>query len=219
MNPLDPKFHILPRSEKDIWPQLAPARGLGFVLYEGTAIALRLGHRQSVDFDFFSQGNLDKDSIRQGLAFMRDATLIQDERNTLTVLTRDKVKVSFFGGLGFGRYGEPDVTRDGVLAIASLDDLMALKVKVILQHSELKDYVDIAEMIKANVSLAKGLSIATDMFKPDFAPGIALKALVYFEEDNLKLLKKEIKKTITKAVEKVAMLPSVARISDTLTNR
>jgi hypothetical protein len=33
---------------------LGPARSLGFVLYGGAAIALRLGHRQSVDFDFFS---------------------------------------------------------------------------------------------------------------------------------------------------------------------
>src|ERR1700722_5386299 len=155
-----PPLDVLPEPQRKLWPELAGTPD-HFVLYGGTAIALRLGHRQSVDFDFFSQGNLDKDSIRQGLAFMGDATLVQDERNTLTVITRDKVKVSFFGGLGFGRYGEPDVTRDGVLAVASLDDLMALKVKVILQRSELKDYVDIAEMIKANVSLAKGLSIAT----------------------------------------------------------
>ncbi|MDF1482816.1 nucleotidyl transferase AbiEii/AbiGii toxin family protein [Extensimonas sp. H3M7-6] len=33
--------------------KLRPAPAMGFALYGGTAIALRLGHRQSVDFDFF----------------------------------------------------------------------------------------------------------------------------------------------------------------------
>ncbi|WP_373321508.1 nucleotidyl transferase AbiEii/AbiGii toxin family protein [Rivihabitans pingtungensis] len=40
---------------------LAQASKLGFVLYGGTAIALRLGHRESVDFDFFSDRPLDRD--------------------------------------------------------------------------------------------------------------------------------------------------------------
>jgi hypothetical protein len=39
---------------------LPPAQRLGFVLYGGTAIALRLGHRSSVDFDFFTADPLKK---------------------------------------------------------------------------------------------------------------------------------------------------------------
>ncbi|MBN9405087.1 MAG: nucleotidyl transferase AbiEii/AbiGii toxin family protein [Burkholderiales bacterium] len=52
---LKPRLDVLPRAQQRLWPQLSKVRGLGFVLYGGTAIALRLGHRESVDFDFFSE--------------------------------------------------------------------------------------------------------------------------------------------------------------------
>ena len=49
---IDPKFDILPAAQQQIWNALAAAPRLGFVLYGGTAIALHLGHRRSIDFDF-----------------------------------------------------------------------------------------------------------------------------------------------------------------------
>ena len=42
---------ILPRVQQQLWPELSATVAMGFVLYGGTAIALRLGHRPSVDFD------------------------------------------------------------------------------------------------------------------------------------------------------------------------
>jgi hypothetical protein len=48
----EPKFSILPAAQREIWPSLPPAQQLGFVLYDGTAVALHLGHRESLDFDF-----------------------------------------------------------------------------------------------------------------------------------------------------------------------
>ena len=44
-----PKLETLPKPQQEIWPHLKPAIDLGFVLYGGTAIALQLGHRESVD--------------------------------------------------------------------------------------------------------------------------------------------------------------------------
>jgi len=58
----------------------------------------------------------------------------------------ESLKVSFFGTIGFGRIGEPECTDDGTVQVATLDDLMATKVKVILQRIEAKDYRDIAAM-------------------------------------------------------------------------
>lgn len=48
-----PKLEILPRAQKELWPKLAELPQ-HFVLYGGTGLALRLGHRVSIDFDFFS---------------------------------------------------------------------------------------------------------------------------------------------------------------------
>ena len=53
MNSFQPNLEILPKSQQQLWQQLKPVSELGFVLYGGTAIALQLGHRQSIDFDFF----------------------------------------------------------------------------------------------------------------------------------------------------------------------
>ena len=48
-----PHIGILPSSQQEIWPELSPITQMGFVLYGGTAIALQLAHRFSIDFDFF----------------------------------------------------------------------------------------------------------------------------------------------------------------------
>src|SRR5579871_5278515 len=66
----DPRLDVLPAAQREIWPQLRPALALSFVLYGGTGVALRLGHRQSVDFDFFRAEPLDKDEIRRTFEFI-----------------------------------------------------------------------------------------------------------------------------------------------------
>jgi hypothetical protein len=53
-----PRLDILPPAQRTLSPHLIQVPG-HFVLYGGTAIWLRLGHRQSVDFDFFSDAELD----------------------------------------------------------------------------------------------------------------------------------------------------------------
>ncbi len=91
---------ILPPAQQALWPQLAPVTRLGFVLYGGTAIALRLGHRSSVDFDFFTDEPLDPDALRGAVPLLDATTTLQESVDTLTVLTPDTgsggVKLSFF---------------------------------------------------------------------------------------------------------------------------
>jgi Nucleotidyl transferase AbiEii toxin, Type IV TA system len=115
---LEPKTDVLPAVQKEIWTSLAPAPHLNFVLYGGTAIALHLGHRVSLDFDLFRTDSLDKDEIRTRFQFVRGAIVLQDAPETLVVLAvrpAGSVKVSFFGGIGFGRVNDPLPTCDGTL--------------------------------------------------------------------------------------------------------
>ena len=51
------------------------------------------------------------------------------------------------------------------MQVASLDDLMAHKLKVILQRPEKKDYLDIAAMLVAGVALERGLAAAHQLFR------------------------------------------------------
>jgi hypothetical protein len=222
MGTFQPHMEILPAAQRRLWPELTPARALGFTLYGGTAIALRLGHRASVDFDFFSEKALNHSAIAADLPFMAQATVLQEERNALSVLVpygdaeHSHVKLSFFGTIGFGRVGEPDATDDQVLQVASLNDLMATKVKVILQRAEAKDYRDIAAMVNAGVSLSGGLAAAREFFGPNFQPSESLKAMVYFQDGDLHTIGNVEKNILIKAASAVRDLPQVKVISTAL---
>src|SRR6185437_14384980 len=72
-----PHLDILPPSQRQLWPELGPSSVLGFALYGGTAIALRLGHRPSIDFDFFTDRPLRKNELYAALPFLRRSTLLQ----------------------------------------------------------------------------------------------------------------------------------------------
>lgn len=209
------RMEILPSAQQRLWPVLGPAASLGLVLYGVTAIALRLGHRTSVDFDFFTERSLDRKTMKTAFPFLAGATTLQDQPEALTVLVpggkdqNDFVKISFFGTVSFGRVGCPEMTEDKVLWVASLDDLMVTKVKVILQRVEAKDYQDIAALLKAGVSLSKGLAAARALYGHDFQPSEALKAMVYFEGGDLHRLASDDKETLIKAASLVRDLPTV----------
>ena len=61
---------------------------LSFVLYGGTAVALHLGHRQSLDFDFFAADPLNKTQLQASFAFMRDARTVREDPNMLVISAR-----------------------------------------------------------------------------------------------------------------------------------
>ena len=215
-----PHTEILRPVQQQLWAELKPTVSLEFVLYGGTAIALRLGHRTSVDFDFFSNKKLNRNVLYQAFSFLNQSIVTQDEKNALSVIVpygnseHLGVKVSFFGMIDIGRVGEPDLTEDGILQVASLDDLMATKLKVILQRAEAKDYRDIAQMIKVGVSLSKGLASARKMDQLAFQPSESLKALIYFEDGDLNTLTETEKEILIKAATAVRDLPAVTLLSD-----
>ncbi|MHB8287915.1 MAG: nucleotidyl transferase AbiEii/AbiGii toxin family protein [Acidimicrobiales bacterium] len=68
---------------------LAPTVDLCLVLHGGTAIALRYGTRESIDFDFFGSRPLNKDRLRAAMPQLVGSGLaIQDEPDALTVSIR-----------------------------------------------------------------------------------------------------------------------------------
>jgi hypothetical protein len=57
-----PRLDILPPSQRTLWPELDTTPD-HFTLYGGTALGLRLGHRVSLDFGFFSRMAFDPDAL------------------------------------------------------------------------------------------------------------------------------------------------------------
>jgi hypothetical protein len=77
-----------------------------FTLYGGTALALRIGHRQSVDFDFFSRTGFDPAILAREISYLAGAEPVQVVSHALTcrVERGGPVLVSFFGNLQLGEY-------------------------------------------------------------------------------------------------------------------
>jgi hypothetical protein len=210
----EPKTDILPAAQRELWPSLAPAPGLSFVLYGGTAVALHLGHRVSMDFDFFRSEPLDKDELLAAFPFLNDAKTIQEDRNTLVfsvTMPSGIVKVSFFGGITFGRINEPLLTADSTLLVASREDLLGTKLKAILDRAEAKDYSDISALLANGASLEKGLGAFAAMFKKD--PSLPLKAIGFFKDGDLPTLPEADQDRLRQARDKVSEVPKL-QISD-----
>jgi hypothetical protein len=215
----EPETEILPKAQQEIWPLLTPASGLSFVLYGGTAVALHLGHRISVDFDFFRTEPLDKKDIETSFTFMRAAQTIQEDENTLVVMSpmqSGPVKVSFFGGVTIGRINEPLRTSDATLLVASLEDLLVTKLKTIMDRAEAKDYRDISAMLSAGISLEKALGAFAKMYGKD--PGLPLRAMGFFRDGDLPSLPKSDQDILRKARDRVSEIPDVAITHGSLAN-
>ena len=220
--PFVPHMNILPPEQASLWPELASVHAHGFVLYGGTAIALRLGHWQSIDFDFFLSRPFTKQTLFNSFDFLQQAKVIQESKDTLTVLVptdeNTEVKILFFGDVNFGRVGTPDMTPDNVMLVASMDDLLALKLAVILQRIEAKDYIDIAAIVEAgnDTVLAKGLAGARALYGKAFQPAESMKALTYFKGGDLKMITLRDRENLIEAVTQVRELPVSDIISHTL---
>ena len=98
-----PNLNILPTTQHALWPDLGETPE-EFTLYDGSALALRLGHRTSLDFDFFSNASFDPDELARRIPYIRDAERVQVWAGHADCrVERDgPVLVSFFGGLGLG---------------------------------------------------------------------------------------------------------------------
>ena len=160
-----PKLDILPAVQRLIWEDLNQIPR-SFVLYGGTAMALRLGHRQSIDFDFFSNERFGPGDLPWSLGSPRESRVDRRGDNTLLVVAdrSGPVRLSFFGDVGMNRIQDPDPVADNELQVASLLDLTASTLKAIQQRAEAKDYRDVAAALDAGVDLAEALGAATAAF-------------------------------------------------------
>ena len=188
------RLDILPAAQRRLWDELAEVPP-EFVLYGGTAIALQLGHRQSVDFEFFGSRSLDPARLSLALPFLSGATITQREPNTLSCNVRrgGEVKLSFFGLPGFRRLRPPIMAPDNGLQIASLLDLAGTKASVVQMRPEAKDYIDLDALLTNGIDLPTALAAARVIYGVQFNPQITLKAMTYFDEGSLRKLSPDLK--------------------------
>ena len=199
---MTPHLEVLPPPQRGFWDAHARSVPEGWVLYGETAIALRYGHRSSVDFDFFSDRELNEDALRREVRPLRDGTVVVRRPDTLIVaapVDDGEVRLSFFGSIGFGRVGEPD-RMPGKFPIASPLDLLATKLKVLLQRVEARDYLDVEVLLRGGLSLNQGVSAALALFPDQINPLDVAKTVGWFKEGDLDArLPEGVKKFLTAA--------------------
>jgi hypothetical protein len=212
MTAFSPRLDILPAPQQRLWGELIEVPP-SFTLYGGTAIALYLGHRESIDFDFFGNEHFDPVRLRQRIPFLHDAdTLLLDVNDLTCVVDRGGlVQVSFFGVPEIGLVEAPTVVDSIGLKIASLVDLAGMKAAVVQKRAQVKDYIDIDALITSGLDLSTALAAGMIIYGRGFNPQITLKALTYFEDGDVKTLPQATRRRLLDAVQAVDLdrLPSL----------
>ncbi len=172
-------LEILDTQRQSLLPKIVEV-GQGFYLAGGTALALQLGHRDSIDFDFFTTGDVDTTSLWQQIETVfigHHLQKTQEEKDTLSLVLDGDVRISFFGY----HYPllEPVIPANG-LELASVLDIGCMKLSAITGRSTLKDYVDLYFIFK-KMNLATLLEASSKKF-PTLDQALILKSLVYFDD-------------------------------------
>lgn len=160
--------------------KLELARERDFYLAGGTALALQIGHRDSIDFDFFRHDPFDTEELFRHLArSFRDQRVVkvQDEQDTLTVTVDERIKVSFMA------YPYPMLepcVDAGPFGMASVADIGCMKLSAITGRAAMKDYVDLFFILQ-RMSLTELLQLCGRKL-PRLDRALILKSLVFFDD-------------------------------------
>ncbi len=184
-----------------------------FYLAGGTALALRIGHRLSVDLDLFSPT---LDAVEPLLTTLRASLpglVITSTAPRTLEGALDGVEVSFFG-YAFPCLRPPQRPAPDLLPLAAVEDIGAMKLAAIASRGSRKDFVDLWFMVKGGLSLA----VALDLFTQKYAAvdvGHVVRSLAYFDdaerEPELRLLRPapwpEVKSDLRAWVEDLLAAP------------
>ena len=148
-----------------------------FNLVGGTALALQLGHRTSIDIDLFSLNSFSPQELYEELKNIFSVTITMERKNTMLTIIND-VKTDFITH-AYPLLQEP-IQQEGIRMLG-LQDIAAMKLHAIIQSGKrLKDFIDIYFLL-AHYSMQQ----MVDFFSIKYQymnPMIALKAVNYFDD-------------------------------------
>lgn len=170
-------WEILDPIRQKLLPKLVVAKAYGFYLAGGTALALQLGHRTSVDFDFYAPKKFDEMRFETDLVQQLNGFKVTQRSSGTLIGQVQRVDLSFF----YYPYPllEPLIATES-LNLVSVADLAAMKLIAISQRGVRRDFLDLYVIAKD-----RGLSSVFDWTRekfPQFDPYVCLKALTYFED-------------------------------------
>jgi hypothetical protein len=180
---------VLTKPAAELFPSLN--RFPGFYLAGGTALALQIGHRVSVDFDLFSNDEIDRALLQRvrRVFTAADISALVNNPDELTLLVNG-VKVTFL------RYPFPPretLVMYEKVPLLSIEEIAATKAYTIGRRGSYKDYVDLYFVIAERyVTLPDIIEGAEEKYGSDFNSRLFLEQLVYvadLEDAEIQFLK------------------------------
>jgi len=147
-----------------------------FFLVGGTALALQIGHRVSIDIDLFTPQPFDKELLLNALFSEFDIS-VESEGDQLLLTYIEEIKVDFVK-MGYPIL-YPTVEIEGI-RLLDIKDVAAMKLKAIAQRGSKKDFYDIY-FLSEILPLAEMLTIFKTKFA-QFEVFHIVKSLTYFED-------------------------------------
>jgi len=148
-----------------------------FYLAGGTALALQLGHRKSIDLDFFSSTFPNEKELIKNIEKFNPQILNQTPK-TLDVLIND-TKVSFL------EYNYPLISRletFNTTKLASVMDIACMKITAISSRGSKKDFVDLNEILKTTTLQKIFLNFEKKYLNVKYQKAHLLKSLLFFQD-------------------------------------
>lgn len=145
-------------------------------LVGGTALALQLGHRKSIDLDFFGTVDCEAEYLRESIAGIASLTILKESPHIYIYIV-DGIKVDIVN------YKYPwldDVVLEQGLRLASVSDIAAMKITAIIGRGTKKDFIDIAFLLH-HFSLEEILHFYAAKYN-DSSVFMAMKSLAYFDD-------------------------------------
>ena len=191
---------ILDPKRKKLLSKLGFLNKQGFYMAGGTALALQIGHRTSLDFDFYTEEKFDPKKLRE--KFDKKFKKVQEIyiAEDILGLDADGIKMSFF------RYSYR-LVRSYVqmedICLASKEDIAAMKILAISQRGKRRDFIDMYFLIK-EFGLREIIEFTKEKY-PMFNIYVGLQGLLYFkdaDEDSEKQRFKMLQKADWRGIKK-----------------
>lgn len=180
-----PHWEALTSDTQELYKRLATLPFISeFYLAGGTGLAIQIGHRLSIDLDFFSDspesvGAEHRDALIKLLTDDPSLTVVWDKDGTFAAHWR-KVGVSFFR-LNRHPLTLPPLWSKG-LRVATIEEIGAMKLAAILSRGNRKDYIDLYFILQ-QTNLKRLFETAASKYPYNAAfPAFATRALAYFED-------------------------------------
>ena len=171
-------LNILSKEQKNLLPTLSLFKK-EYYLVGGTAIALHIGHRESIDFDLFKEKNIRKKDIYTKLNSI-DYKVSFADFNQINMISSG-VKITFFS---FPYKISCNCKFENFFKMPDLLTLAAMKAFAIGRRAKWKDYVDLYFILKFHYTFKEIANKAKEIFKEEFIEKQFIAQLGYFEGIN-----------------------------------